>query len=64
MAVEVDVESGHAVLKPRKLIDTSQGWFWTKEWQKTKTEVGGELEESRCSHEFQTVEEGLKWPDK
>ena len=25
--IEIDVESGHAVLKPCKLIDPLQGWY-------------------------------------
>ena len=62
--VEVDVESGHAVLRPRKLIDPSQGWYWTEEWQRTETEVDKELENEQCSPVFQTAEEGLKWLDK
>jgi AbrB family looped-hinge helix DNA binding protein len=62
--VEVDVESGHAILKPRKLIDPSQGWYWTGEWQKSEIEVDKEIEDSRCSPVFQTAEEGLKWLDK
>ena len=62
--VEVDVESGHAILKPRKLIDPSQGWYWTDEWQKSEIEVDKEIEDSRCSPVFQTAEEGLKWLDK
>ncbi len=62
--VEVDVESGHVVLKPRKLIDPSQGWYWTEEWQKNETEVEKEIESGRCSPEFKTAEEGLKWLEK
>ena len=62
--VEVDVESGHAILKPRKLIDPSQGWYWTHEWQKNETDADKEIEEGRCSQVFQTAEEGLKWLDK
>jgi AbrB family looped-hinge helix DNA binding protein len=61
--VEVDVESGHVVLKPRKLIDPYQGWYWTEEWQKQETEAQRDIEADRCSPEFQTVEEGLKWLD-
>ena len=61
--VEVDVESGHVVLKPRKLIDPSQGWYWTREWQKYETEAQRDIEADRCSPEFQTAEEGLKWLD-
>ena len=59
--VEVDVENGQAVLKPRKLIDPTQGWYWTKEWQKTETDVDQELENGQSSTVFQTAEEGLKW---
>lgn len=59
--VEVDVESGHVVLKPRKLIDPSQGWYWTEEWQKNETEAEREIAAGRCSPEFQTAEQGLKW---
>lgn len=62
--VEVDVEDCQAILKPRKLIDPSQGWHWTKEWQKTEHEVDQELENDECSPVFQTAEEGLKWLDK
>jgi AbrB family looped-hinge helix DNA binding protein len=62
--IEVDVESGRAVLKPRKLIDPSQGWHWTKEWQQTEAEVDEELANEQRSSVFQTAEEGLKWLDK
>lgn len=59
--VEIDVECGHAILKPRKLIDPSQDWYWTKEWQKTEAEIDEELEKEQCSPVMQTAEEGLKW---
>jgi len=62
--VEVDVEEGHAILKPRKLIDPSQGWYWTEQWQKTEADVDKELENGQCSPMFQTAEEGLEWLDK
>jgi len=59
--VEVDIECDHAVLKPRKLIDPTQGWYWTKEWQKNEAEVDKEMENGDDSPTFQTAEEGLKW---
>jgi len=62
--VEVDIESGHAVLKPRKLIDPTQGWYWTKEWQQTEKEVDQELQDGKVSPKFQSVEEGVKWLEK
>jgi AbrB family looped-hinge helix DNA binding protein len=61
--VEVDVENGQAILRPRKLVDPAQGWYWTKEWQKNETEVDKELEDEQCSPVFQNAEEGLKWLD-
>ena len=59
--VEVDVEERQIVLKPRKLIDPSQGWYWTKEWQKMEAHVDNEVEEGHVSPKFKTAEEGLKW---
>ena len=59
--VEVDIENGHIVLKPRKLIDPSQGWYWTKEWQQMESKADKELENGDLSPEFQSAEEGLKW---
>jgi AbrB family looped-hinge helix DNA binding protein len=59
--VEVEIEQGQIILKPRKLIDPSQGWYWTKEWQKMEAEVDEEIEKNRLSPEFHTAEEGLEW---
>jgi AbrB family looped-hinge helix DNA binding protein len=59
--IEMDIESGHAVLKPRKLIDPSQGWYWTKEWQKAETDVDEEVKNDLLSPTFHNAEEGLKW---
>ncbi len=59
--MEVGVEEGYIVLKPRKLIDPCQGWYWTKEWQKMEAEVDEEVEKHQLSPEFRTAEEGLKW---
>ena len=59
--VEVEIDQGRIILKPRKLIDPTQGWYWTKEWQKMEAEVDEELETDRLSEEFRTAEEGIKW---
>ena len=45
----------------RKLIDPSQGWYWTKEWQKMESDVDEEIENHQISPKFRTAEEGLKW---
>ena len=59
--VEVDVKDSDIILKPRKLIDPSQGWYWTKEWQKMETCIDGEIENRLVSPTFKTAEEELKW---
>ena len=59
--VEVDVSEGQILLKPRKLIDPSQGWYWTKEWQKREAEGEADIEKGRLSPKFKTAKDGLKW---
>ena len=59
--VEVEIENGHIVLKPRKLIDPSQGWYWTKEWQQLESEADRDIESGELSPEFDSAEQGLKW---
>lgn len=55
------IENGEIILKPRKLIDPSQGWYWTKEWQKKEAEADKEIEQDELSPEFQNTKEGIKW---
>ena len=59
--VEVTIEKCQIVLKPRKLIDPSQGWYWTKEWQNMETEVDEQIEKNQLSPKLQTAEEGIEW---
>jgi AbrB family looped-hinge helix DNA binding protein len=59
--IEAMLEDDHIALKPRKLIDPSQGWYWTKEWQETERELDGQIERGEVSPTFQTAEEGIKW---
>jgi len=56
-----DVEDSDIILKPRKLIDPSQGWYWTKEWQEMEACVDDEIKEGHVSPKFKTAEDGLKW---
>jgi len=59
--VEACIENNQIVLKPRKLIDPTQGWYWTKDWQKTETEADKDIQKDDLSPEFHTAEEGLEW---
>jgi len=57
----LDIENGQIVLKPRKLIDPSQSWYWTKAWQKKEAKADKEIENDELSPEFQDSDEGVKW---
>ncbi len=57
--VEVDAEKGQIVLKPRKLIDPLQGWYWTKEWQQMEKEADNDLANGRY-RDFDNLEDLLK----
>jgi AbrB family looped-hinge helix DNA binding protein len=59
--LEALLEDGHIALKPRKLIDPSQGWFWTKGWQEVEKDVDGQIQKGEVSPTFKTAEEGIKW---
>ena len=54
--VEVMVEDDRAVLVPKKLIDKSQAYFWTKEWQDAEREASEDIKAGRVKT-FETVEE-------
>lgn len=59
--IEMELEKNEIVLKPRKLIDPTQGWYWTKEWQKEEAEVDSQIKKGELSPKFRTAKEGLKW---
>jgi AbrB family looped-hinge helix DNA binding protein len=59
--VEVAIEEAQIVLKPRKLIDPSQGWYWTKEWQKMEVQVDKEIDKGSLSPRFKKAADGTKW---
>jgi AbrB family looped-hinge helix DNA binding protein len=59
--VEVEIIQNEIVLKPRKLIDPSQGWYWTREWQDMESAVDVEIEDGELSPAFGTAEKGVKW---
>jgi AbrB family looped-hinge helix DNA binding protein len=45
------------MMKPRKLLDPTQAWFWTKEWQKKENEASEDIHAERVSGPFKGVEE-------
>ena len=41
--IEFEVVSEGILLKPRKVIDSTQAWFWAPEWQAGEREAVAEL---------------------
>jgi AbrB family looped-hinge helix DNA binding protein len=57
--VEIDVKGGKAVLKPKKMVDESQAYFWTKSWQEAESEADKDIKARRVKT-FDTVDELIK----
>lgn len=57
--VEVDAESGFIILRPQRVIDASQAWFWTPEWQEGEREASEDIAAGRVKT-FTSDEDFLK----
>lgn len=53
--VEVVVQDDKALLLPKKMIDSSQAYFWTKEWQEAEKEATEDIKAGRVKS-FDTAE--------
>lgn len=53
---EILIKKGQLLLKPKKLIDPTQSWFWSKSWQEGEKEVDCALEEGRFK-DYSNVED-------
>lgn len=45
--LEVAVEEGAIVMRPKKLIDADQAWFWTDAWQRGEREASDDIAAGR-----------------
>ncbi len=57
--VEIEVTGDKAVIVPKKLVDKSQAYFWTKEWQTAEREADEDIKAGRVKS-FDSVEELIK----
>ena len=57
--VEIEVIDDKAVLIPKKLVDKSQAYFWSKKWQDEEREADEDVRAGRVKV-FDTVEELVK----
>ena len=45
--LEVSVEDGTIIMRPKTLIDADQAWFWTENWQKGEREASEDIARGR-----------------
>jgi len=57
--LEAEVRGDEIILKPKKLIDKSQAWYWTKEWQEAERQADEDIAAGRVK-EFDSAEELIK----
>lgn len=57
--IEVIVEDDKAVLLPKKIVDKSQAYFWTREWQEAEKEASDDIKEGRVKT-FDNIDELMK----
>jgi len=57
--VEVAIEDGSIVLRPKRLIDASQAWFWTDAWQAGEREASSDIDAGRVTR-YQSDDELLR----
>jgi AbrB family looped-hinge helix DNA binding protein len=56
--VEVELVEEGILLRPKKVIDSSQAWFWTPSWQKGEAEADADIAAGR-TRRFMSDEEFL-----
>lgn len=57
--VEFEVVNDEIKIKPKVVMDKSQSWFWTKDWQKREKEVEKNFREGKILVS-ETVEDFIK----
>ncbi|MBI2979592.1 MAG: AbrB/MazE/SpoVT family DNA-binding domain-containing protein [Chloroflexi bacterium] len=57
--VEIEVIDEKAVLVPKRLVDKSQAYFWTKKWQEGEQEADEDIKTGRVKV-FDSAEELVK----
>jgi AbrB family looped-hinge helix DNA binding protein len=47
--VEIEVTADGILLRPQKLVDASQAWFWSREWQQGEREASADIAAGRVT---------------
>ena len=54
--LDCEVEDGRIVLTPKKLINKSDAWFWSPEWQKAEAQAQKDVDSGNVE-EFESVDD-------
>jgi len=57
--LQVEISDNSLTLKPAKVIDPSQSWFWTKEWQEKEKEADKDISEGNYK-EYKNMNSAVK----
>jgi AbrB family looped-hinge helix DNA binding protein len=47
--IEIEMTADGILLRPKKLIDASQAWFWTQDWQDGEREASADIKAGRVT---------------
>ncbi len=47
--LEVSLRRGEIVMRPKKLVDVQQAWFWSDEWQAGEREASADIATGRTT---------------
>lgn len=47
--IEIEVTPEGILLRPKRLIDASQAWFWSQEWQQGEREASADVQAGRVT---------------
>lgn len=50
-------DKGRVYIKPVKMIDPDQAYYWTKEWQQAEKEADDDIKNGRVSGPFKNAKE-------
>jgi AbrB family looped-hinge helix DNA binding protein len=53
--VEIEITADGILLRPKKLIDASQAWFWTQDWQDGEREASADIKAGRMTNSGSTA---------
>lgn len=57
--VEAEVTPEGILIRPKKLVDSAQAWFWSEKWQRGEREVEEDIKKGRTKT-YSSIDEMLK----